>query len=194
MRLKIVIGLGNPEDQYLETRHNIGFRVLDGILKKRAGWESFSDETMRLWKRRAGDVPILVKPTTFMNRSGRCAKAVMGKFGVDLPDLLVVCDEVQLNIGQIRFGSAGSSGGHNGLQSIMDELGGGDFSRLRLGIRSERDVGTGALTPFVLSCFDPLDTGGVQRMVETAAEAVLFWFENDLQAAMNRYNGMRVER
>ena len=133
---KIVIGLGNPGEQYAKTRHNIGWMVLDR-LADRAGWSGRGrnkDAAAIVGGRFHGLDLLLVKPMTFMNDSGIAVRKVIARERAPLPEMLVVCDDFALPFGKLRFREGGGPGGHNGLRSIIDELASEGFSRLRVGI------------------------------------------------------------
>lgn len=183
--MKIVLGLGNPGESYEGTRHNVGFMVVDAI-RSGSRWREEAAECGLLY-RGGRDEPLLVKPLTFVNESGRCAKALMDRFKVLPQDMLVISDELQLPIGQVRLGAGGSAGGHNGLQSVIDAAGTENFARLRIGIRSEEES-ISDLRSFVLGGFRSGDIEAVRESVGRAAEAALLWSREGIAAAMNRFN------
>jgi len=130
-QIKAVVGLGNPGAKYEKTRHNIGFVVLDLLAQKNnLSWQDWFDVAQVA---RLGSV-VLIKPTTFMNNSGLAVKKVLKDFSLTPSELLVLTDDFAINLGNIRFRSCGSAGGHNGLSSIIDHLSTTEFSRLRIGI------------------------------------------------------------
>ena len=190
--MKAVVGLGNPEDKYRGTRHNIGFEVVRAVHKQASHGENFEKKTLTLEGAEQSalisesEKGILVMPQMYMNRSGGCVKALCQTYPVDLEDLLVVCDDVNLDCGQVRFRRSGSSGGQKGLQSIIEQLGSEDFSRLRVGIgQTENGHDT---REYVLSLFPAHERVKMQETVKKCAEAVLFWMEKGIEAAMNQYN------
>ena len=133
-----------------------------------------------------GEKLLLVKPLTFMNRSGDCVAAA-ARNKIFSPDkLLVVVDDIDLVLGKLRMRITGSAGGHNGLKSIIQRVGSKDFHRLRLGVGDERENGN--LADHVLSKFHPDERDAVQQMIDRAAEAVLAWVELDVDQVMNAYN------
>ena len=182
--MKFVVGLGNPGERYVHTRHNIGWWVLDelaaalGIAQERERWEGLLVGTDRL---------TLFKPLTHMNESGRAVAALANETGAALPDLLVVLDDLNLSLGTLRLRPRGSAGGHRGLQSVIDCLGTEEFSRLRLGIGPGAPVENGR--DFVLSPFEQEELLITDRLVERAVLAVRCWVEEGVEAAMSRYNG-----
>ena len=185
--MKLVAGLGNPGRQYAGTRHNVGFEVIDELAKRHGvGFEAApADALMGKW-RRDGEIVLLVKPLTFMNLSGVAAGQLMRYFKIDVPDLFVICDDVNLPLGRLRVRAGGSDGGHNGLRSMADELGTMDYSRLRIGVGrgdERRD-----LADHVLAGFAPEEQPGVNDAVTRAADAVECWVLDGLAKAMNVFN------
>ncbi|MDD5605736.1 MAG: aminoacyl-tRNA hydrolase [Patescibacteria group bacterium] len=160
----LVVGLGNPGKEYANTRHNVGFEVLDTLahelglnFTQHKKTESEIAQTPKI---------ILAKPQTFMNNSGRAVKRLVDYFGIAYEDVVVVYDDVDLPLGEFREREAGSSAGHNGMQSILDALGTQAIARLRLGIGRDDRTDT---SDYVLSKFKPLET----KVIKTAiAEAV----------------------
>ena len=185
--MKLVVGLGNPGPRYENTRHNVGFRVLDRVAERLA--VSFSREKHQalLAEGRLGSERImLVKPQTFMNKSGvAVAQAARNKVR-NGDDLLVVVDDADLPLGRIRFRPRGSAGGHNGLKSIIEHVGTRDFARLRMGI--DRDAGPGDLVNHVLTRFRPEEMPEVDAMVARAVDGVLRFLEAGVAVAMNEFN------
>src|SRR5688572_28819707 len=141
--MKLVVGLGNPGREYVGTRHNVGFEVLER-LARRLGWTSRDDEFARLARSKfdglvmigpaAGDKALLIEPTTFMNLSGRSVQAAMAFYGLSPADVLVLLDDIALPVGRLRLRGSGSAGGHNGLKDIERALGTNAYPRLRIGI------------------------------------------------------------
>jgi PTH1 family peptidyl-tRNA hydrolase len=184
--VKVVVGLGNPGSQYAKTRHNIGWRVVDRIAD-RAGWAGRGRQrdasTVVGGRFRSLDVT-LVKPLTYMNESGLAVRKVLARERAPLTDLLVVADDFSLPFGKLRFREGGGPGGHNGLRSIIDELGTEKFSRLRIGI-GEPDRGA---VDHVLSTFAPDETARLDELVDAAADAVEAWAREGTNKAANRFN------
>jgi len=186
--MRLVVGLGNPGERYRKTRHNLGFMVVD-VLASRCALQQ-SQETSEAWMveaRLAQEVVALVKPLTFMNRSGIAVEGILRSLGISPRETIVVVDDVALELGEIRVRERGSHGGHNGLRSLIDLLGTEDFPRIRLGI-SKGDV-PADLAGYVLSDFPEEDLLVVQEVVGLAADAVECWIREGGQAAMNRFNG-----
>lgn len=184
--MKLVVGIGNPGAAYTGTRHNVGFDVVDE-LAARAGI-GMNAERFHAWfgtGERAGERVVLMKPTTFMNRSGQAVVAAGRFYKLAFADLLVISDDLALPVGRIRLRADGSSGGHNGLQDIIDRTGTDEFARLRLGIGEP----IGVPANFVLGRFDEHEAKTMQRVVKRAADCVECWIEHGCDLAMTRFNG-----
>ena len=184
--MKIVVGLGNPGDQYAQTRHNIGWMVVDRIAD-RAGWAGrgrTKDAAAIVMGRFRGLDLTLVKPLTYMNDSGLAVRKVLAREHAPLPDLLVVADDFALPFGKLRFREGGGSGGHNGLQSIIDEMGTERFSRLRVGIGEPG----GGFVDHVLSKFGPDERVRLDVLLDAASDAVETWAREGTSKASNRFN------
>lgn len=185
--MKMIAGLGNPGPRYKNTRHNLGFMVLDGVAE-RLGVALDRERHQGLVAEAAhtGTKMLLVKPLTYMNLSGACiAEAARNKV-FDPADLLVVVDDINLPLGRLRFRPGGSAGGHNGLKSVIERLGSDAFHRLRLGVGASKPGEN--LVDHVLSKFAPDEWPEVNPMVARAVDAALCWAAEGMQAAMNRYN------
>jgi PTH1 family peptidyl-tRNA hydrolase len=184
--MKIVVGLGNPGRQYEETRHNVGWMVLDRIAD-RARWGGRGkerDSSSVTWGRFRGLDVMLVKPQTFMNSSGLAVRKVLARDRAPLEDLLVVTDDFALPFGRLRMREAGSAGGHNGLRSIIGELGSQKFARLRVGIG---EPSRGA-TDHVLNGFSDDERAQLETIIDAAADAVEDWAREGVSRASNRWN------
>ena len=185
--MKVIVGLGNPGAQYVGTRHNVGFTVVDSLA---AGpdvgrfREKFEADIAEM-SRDAHKV-LLVKPLTFMNLSGQSVRQLLDFYQVEVANLLVVCDDINLPLGRLRFRAKGSTGGHKGLKSIQDHLGSNAYSRLRIGVGAPE--GEDAVD-YVLDRFRPSERKVIEDAVQTAAQAVLMWIEQGTEACMNRFNG-----
>ncbi len=187
--MKIVIGLGNPGNEYIHTRHNVGFEVVDYLadkldVKLSSNSRLFGESArVSLNKKKI----VLLKPHTFMNNSGRSAVSALNWFKCRYSDLVVVLDDACLSVGNIRVRGGGSSAGHKGLQSIIDCLGNSDFPRVRIGIG-----GSGNIVNHVLSKFRKTEAGVIAEALSKAAEAVEMIIMGDIQEAMDKFN--RKER
>ena len=193
--MKVIVGLGNPGREYENTRHNIGFLVLDELagrlgLSFRRSWRfpaliakgMVGNETVRL-----------VKPQTFMNRSGYAVGPILRKEKGGPADLLVVYDDTALDRGQLRIRAQGSSGGHNGVESVIQALGCGSFGRIRVGIGGKPD--TLSLSDYVLGPFSPEERCGLEEVIRRAADAAELICTEGIEPAMNGFNrGLEKER
>lgn len=180
-----VIGLGNPGPRYADTRHNAGFMCVD-LLARRTG-VSLKDRRKAAalgegWLE--GQRIVLVKPRTFMNLSGDAARYTLDRYRIDPAAMLVVLDDLDLPLGVIRLRASGGSGGHNGLNSINDALGGADYPRLRIGIGRPQ----GGAVDHVLARFDTDEIPVLEEAIERAADAAEAWLRNGIDFAMNHFN------
>ena len=184
--IKMVVGLGNPGDRYVGTRHNMGFMVVDLLaealkieVKKskfgaRFGLGEFAEKKL-----------ILLKPWQFMNRSGQAVATAAGFYKLDVGDLLVVSDDLDLEPGRIRLRAKGSAGGHNGLADVAQKLGTNDFARCRVGIgRSDRQESVSYVLDRPAEDEKPL----LAEAIERARDAVFCWIEYGIETAMNKFN------
>jgi len=182
----LVVGLGNPGRRYAATRHNVGYRVADEFCRR---------NRIRLWRNRfaskygsgavAGERLAVIKPTTYMNRSGYAVAAAAGKLGVEPERIIVVNDDIDLPVGRIRVRRSGGSGGHKGLASIIDELGTEDFPRVRVGVG---DPGARDPAEYVLAPFTSDEERVVPGAVVRAAEAVEAVIAGGIERAMAEFN------
>jgi len=191
--MKVICGLGNPDERYRLTRHNVGFRVVD-LLADRwglSGQGRVRDGAGQLEVRRPDPVGkvLLVKPLKYMNRSGGPLRAALRQTDVDLAtDLLVVADDIDLPLGRIRMRRSGSAGGHNGLRDIISAFGGDEFARLRIGIGR-----AGETVDHVLATFKPGERVVADEMIQVGADAAEAWLAEGIDAAMNAFNGLEVD-
>ncbi len=186
--MKVVVGLGNPGDRYFGTRHNIGFDVLHELGRRWGGAKPklrFEAEIV--------EVPcvsqklLLAAPQTFMNLSGRSVQQIVRFFQVPLEDVLVVCDDLNLKVGQLRLRTSGSAGGQKGLQSIITCLGTDEIPRLRFGIG--RPPANFDPADYVLGRFRKDELEIYDAAISRAATAVEVWSSDGIAVAMNRFNG-----
>ena len=184
---KLIVGLGNPGPEYLFTRHNVGFLVLDAWVDEEE--EKFRDEGARYSQMVSLDSgERLIKPMTYMNESGKAVAAWLEWLKLTVADLLVIVDDVALPMGQIRLRSEGSAGGHNGLKSIESHLGTDRYARLRCGVDAV-PLGWG-LERWVLSRFLPKEEDALGKMIRTARLAIECCQSEGIAVAMNRFNGL----
>lgn len=191
--MKILVGLGNPGKRYEQTPHNVGFAVIDRLarewscelkrsfrFKARIGKTTFRDEQI-----------LLVQPQTYMNSSGLAVAPILRYNKGAAEDLVVILDDADLEFGRLRIRAKGSSGGHKGLASIVENVGSGEFARIRIGIGRSGD-GKG-LVEHVLTPFSRAEQKEMEQTVNRAAETVLCILESGIDAAMNRFNAKKEE-
>jgi peptidyl-tRNA hydrolase, PTH1 family len=186
--VRYIVGLGNPGERYRTTRHNVGFMVIDALasrLDARRGGEIA--EAWLAPARFAEEDLLLVKPLTFMNRSGVAVERLLSLQGGMPQDVVAIVDDVALELGRIRVRSQGSHGGHNGLRSMIEAMATEEFARIRVGVR-KGDLAAD-LAGYVLDPFPPEDVLVVQEAIARAADATLSLLREGTQAAMNRFNG-----
>ncbi len=185
MSWKVIVGLGNPGREYQRTRHNIGFMVLDHLaIESGLTWEDKFLSRASTWRRK-GDRLVLLKPQTWMNLSGRAVQRAVGFYKVPIEDLLVIYDDLDLPVGQLRLRFKGGDGGHRGVRSIIELLGTRDFLRLRIGIgHPEREDGTSR----VLGRIARDEEVAMDEAIKGAAGAVATWLDDGFSKAMNRFN------
>ena len=184
--MKLIVGLGNPGREYEDTRHNVGFRVTQEL----AGRYRVALKTHARWKARTVKVPdigegvLLAQPTTFMNLSGWAVRELAAFHKIAPGDLLIVYDDADLPLGRLRLRASGSAGGHNGLKSIIEELGTDEFPRLRIGVGRQG----GGLKSHVLGRFSTEEEAQIDDAVNRAADAAEVFVADGILAAMNRFN------
>ncbi len=186
--MKFVVGLGNPGKEYVNTRHNLG-NFLVQVLGREAGLAFRRDSGVYSFTARGtfcGEEVVLALPYTYMNLSGRAVKAMAAKYGKDGYELLVVCDDMDFDFGAFRLKRGGSSGGHKGVESVIQSLGSGDFCRLRLGI-GRPPAGADAAA-YVLEKFGRFEVNSLPGVAETAIECCKTWLAEGTEKAMNRFN------
>ena len=188
--LYLIVGLGNPGADYARTRHNAGFLVADKLAERwRASWTYEKKFSARLASVQRNDRRVLLcEPQTYMNSSGEAVGAVIAYYQVPLTGLLVVVDDADLPLGEIRLRPGGGSGGHHGLESIGQHLGTDDFARLRLGIG--RADGAREITDHVLGRFDAGEAALMEKVLGRAADQMECWLAAGIEKAMNQFNGV----
>jgi PTH1 family peptidyl-tRNA hydrolase len=182
----LIVGLGNPGREYQETRHNVGFRVVETLaerhgidLKKHRHQAAYGEGRI------AGRAVLLAKPLTFMNLSGQAVTALVRYHNLTPADLLVICDDVNLPVGRLRLRMKGTAGGHNGLKSIIGSLGSAEFPRLRIGVGAPDGR---PMVDHVLGRFSRDEGEAIAIALAEAADAVELFLRDGPEAAMNRYN------
>jgi peptidyl-tRNA hydrolase, PTH1 family len=189
--LKLVIGLGNPGKEYDRTRHNAGFMVVERLADAfRISMDKNKFDTIYgKGKIQAKDV-MLAKPQAFMNRSGPPVQKLAGFYRISCEDMLIIHDDIDLAFGRIKIKEKGGDGGHKGIRSIKDALGGGNFTRLRIGIgRSEAGAD---VVDHVLGRFDPEEKALLDKIIATAMDAVLTILCEGAKEGMNRFNRLKT--
>ena len=187
MKKILIVGLGNIGEKYQNTRHNIGFRILDSLAKEKE--QSFeTDKLGDIAKfRHKGKQFILLKPSTFMNLSGKAVKYWMQKEKVSIDNLLVVTDDLNIDFGTIRIKAKGSDGGHNGLRDIQEKLGTNNYPRFRFGVGS--NFSKGRQVDYVLGEWNTEEESKLIERIPKALEAVLSFGVSGLANTMNAFNG-----
>jgi peptidyl-tRNA hydrolase, PTH1 family len=197
---RLILGLGNPGEQYRDTRHNVGFRVVEELARR---WHLALDRlecnaltahanfATEAGTGEGGDAVLLAKPQTYMNRSGHAAHCFVERYELDPGSVLVVYDEVNLPLGKLRLRRSGSPAGHRGLESILESLRTAEVPRLRLGVASLGDTRPPGeeLADFVLSPFAADEREETEAMIRRAADAVEVWLRDGAEAAMGKFNG-----
>ncbi|HVT90733.1 MAG TPA: aminoacyl-tRNA hydrolase [Tepidisphaeraceae bacterium] len=203
--MKLVVGLGNPGSEYVGTRHNVGWEAIDR-LAQRWGWISRSGEFEKVARSKFDGLAmdgvvsvhsggtekvLLLKPTTYMNLSGRSVQAAMGFYQVPPTEVIVVLDDLALPCGKLRIRANGSSGGHNGLKDIERMLGTSEYPRLRIGIDAPPPPIAGK--DYVLGRFSSEQRQKIEPALDRSAAAIITWIEEGITPAMNRFNADESE-
>lgn len=187
----LIVGLGNPEEKYDNTRHNIGFEAIDYIAKKYN-----IDINRKKFKGEYGEgfieneKVILMKPTTYMNLSGECIREVIDFYKLTNEDILVIYDDISLDLGKIRIRRKGSAGGHNGIKSIIAHVGSDEFSRIKIGVGQPK----GDLVNYVLGKFSKEEKEVLEEVLEVSKLATDTIIREDINSAMNKYNGFKANK
>lgn len=190
---ELIVGLGNPEPKYAQTRHNIGFDAVDELAKI---WQMSFKENKRFQGLFAEGVAPggkkirLLKPLTYMNRSGQSVRAVTDWYKINPKSVLVIYDDMDLPVGRLRMRLSGSAGGHNGMKSIISHLGGQEFPRLRIGI-GKSDAKKQTIS-HVLGKFAPVETKIVEEILYISVKAIELSLKEGIEKSMSRYNGFSV--
>lgn len=187
----LIVGLGNPGKEYEDTRHNIGFKVVDNIAKeynieinrqkfKGIYGEGFID----------GNKVMLLKPTTYMNLSGESVREVVDFYNLENEEVLVIYDDISLETGSLRIREKGSAGGHNGIKSIISHLGSDVFPRIKVGVGQP----TGDLVKHVLGRFSKEEIDVLNQSIEVSTKAAKEIIKTDTKTAMNQFNGFKANK
>lgn len=185
--MKLIVGLGNPGKEYAGTRHNIGFEVV-GALAKELEADFKSEKSMKAEiaeTRRGSEKILLAKPTTFMNLSGDAVRSIVSFYKIPLEDVLIIQDEMDLPLGQLKLVQTAGTAGHNGVADIQTKLGTKSIPRLRLGIGRDTDL---PKDEFVLSFFDAIEKPDVKTLIARGKDAALSWLDVGIDKAMGTWN------
>lgn len=191
--MKLIAGLGNPGPRYAASRHNIGYLVVDELARRwrvdvsrpAVRFDGLLGETQQ-----AGETLYLLKPTTFMNLSGQSVGKLWRYYKLTLPDLLVIYDDLDLPVGQVRLRAAGSAGGHKGMSDVLRHIGSDQIARIRIGISK---VNRAETVEHVLGRFAPDEQPLIDDAVQRAADAVAVWLRRGIEFAMNEFNRRRQD-
>ena len=186
----LIVGLGNPGKQYEQTRHNIGFDVIDYMANKynidvnREKFKGICGEGFIENKK-----VILLKPLTYMNLSGESIRELANFYKLEVDEIIVVYDDISLDIGRLRIREKGSAGGHNGIKSIIQNLGGDKFPRVKVGVGQPKDN----LVNHVLGKFSKEDREHIEKVIPVVSDAIVEIVKNDAKESMNKFNGVNIE-
>lgn len=201
--MKLIVGLGNPEERYEDTRHNVGFRVVDHLAKSFTQGPEVKYTDSKKYKAHIYTIVykdeklLLIKPQTYMNNSGWSVKPLVDMYKLEPKDVWVIHDDLDLPLGKLRIRLGGASAGHRGVDSIIEQMGTDQFTRFRVGIgRGKKDsikstdhnVPRQEIEKFVLSPFTESEVGDMRKMIKHTAEAIETTLDKGLEKAMNRFN------
>ena len=184
--MKLIVGLGNIGKEYENTRHNMGFMLVDRYLEYKNIPLKFKEKLNAMYVETTinNEKVIFIKPTTYMNNSGMAVRAFLDFYKLDVQDILVISDDLDLDLGKFRLRRNGSSGGHNGLKSIISHLNSDDFKRLRIGISNDKDD----VINYVLSKFSKKELNEIDTMYDTLVKVLDDYFVMDFTSLMSKYN------
>ena len=184
--MKLVVGLGNKGREYENTRHNMGFMLIDRYLQYKKITDKFKEKFNAIYIETTinNEKVIFIKPMTYMNNSGIAVRAFVDFYKLSSEDILVISDDLDLDLGKFRLRRNGSSGGHNGLKSIISHLGTDDFKRLRIGISNDKDD----VINYVLSKFSKKELNEIDEMFNTLVNVLDDYFVIDFTSLMSKYN------
>lgn len=197
--MKLIVGLGNPGKQYEKTRHNVGFMAVEQFLKdfeplNKTEWienNKFKSDIAEIeWQPQVKppEKVLLVKPKTFMNNSGQAVAIIANFYKIPTEDVWILHDDIDFPEGSVRIRQGGASAGHRGIMSVIEQLGDDKFWRFRLGIGRPGESGHDAVSHHVLDEFSHQDHAKIREMLKHTVKAIKFGLEQDLAAAMNKYN------
>ncbi|MDD2400887.1 MAG: aminoacyl-tRNA hydrolase [Clostridia bacterium] len=190
--MKLIVGLGNPGDEYKKTRHNIGFMVLDALTAcYRIDKEKKQCKALLGQGNIEGQKIMIAKPQTYMNNSGEAVLEILNYYKNAFDDFIIIHDDLDMDCGRIRFKRGGGSGGHNGLKSITKMLNSDDYSRLKIGIgRPPKPMKT---EDYVLGTFSKEEREYIPDIINAALNGLKMWCSKDIDDVMNEYNGVNIE-
>lgn len=189
--IKTIIGLGNPGPDYRNTRHNLGFMIIDHLVEKLRKPERFRECYSHAYKGRLrGRNLLFIKPVTYMNVSGKAVNCILNKHNLAPDEILVIFDDINLPWGEIRIRAGGSSGGHNGMNSIIEYLKSESFPRLRIGIKNEDSVYD--LAKFVLEEFNPGEQNQLEELIKFSGDCVIETIIRGLSSTQKKFNKKNI--
>lgn len=184
--MKLIVGLGNPGKEYANTRHNVGFIVLDKIANKlNENYNNNKFDGLYFMKNINNEKVMFLKPQKYMNLSGEVVSKFVNYFHIDIEDILIICDDLDLPTGKIRIRKKGSSGGHNGLKNIFLKLGSENLKRLKIGISNDKLYDT---KDYVLGKFSKEEINNIDNKTSLASDICLEFIEEDFEKLMSKYN------
>ena len=185
----LIVGLGNPGSEYVSTRHNAGFLLVEKLAARwKANWTNERKFSARVARgEKSGKRVLLAEPQTFMNLSGEAVGALVKFYQLPLTQLIIAVDDADLPLGEIRLRPGGGSAGHHGIESVTQHLGSREYARLRIGI-GRRD-GAREITNFVLGRFEAGENAVLEKVLERAASQIECWLDAGIQKAMSQFNG-----
>lgn len=188
--MKLIVGLGNPGKEYDRTKHNMGFMFLDYFVNKN-NLPSFKEKFNGLYIDCIidGQRTILLKPLSYMNLSGIVIKKYVDYFKINIDDILIICDDLDMPIGKLKLKYQGSSGGHNGLKNIEENIGTREYKRLKLGIGNNKEINT---KDYVLSKFNNLQLKIIDEQMKIVNGLLQDYFKVSFDKLMNKYNGIKI--
>ena len=193
--MKIIVGLGNPGDKYKGTRHNIGFMITGELASKNAIDGKFNSKFESILGKGSinGKEVVILQPMTFMNLSGQAVVKALNWYNIEPSELLVVFDDINLDIGRIRFRDSGTDGGHNGIKSIVESLGGfKDFPRLKVGIGP--NPGSSLMKSFVLQEFTQSEKEILEKIIPLSVDAIELFLDKGITQARDKFNGINLSK
>ena len=185
--MKLIVGLGNPGKEYTNTRHNVGFSLVDSYLEYKNIDEKWSSKFDGLYieTKLNNEKVYFLKPQTFMNLSGNSVKKLIDYFNINIDDILIISDDLDLNVGNFKLRLNGSSGGHNGLKSIESSIGTNNYKRLKIGISNDKEKDT---KDYVLGNFSKAEKETLEKLYNSLYSVLDDYFKLDFEELMNKYN------